>query len=250
MSVVPYVNRRSPLLTAQAIDLWSWCLQRKITVAAQYIPGPENITADYLSRHLRDRTDWVLEPTIFNCVNTQLGPLQVDLFATRFSKQLPRFFSWRPDPDAEATDAFSQSWTSIQGFAHPPWCLISLVLRKVQADQATVVLITPLWHTQSWFPVLMNLLVEYPLLLPKMEEVIRPSPNCDCPIQGLPPQLVAWRVSGRDSEQKRFQTRLSNSSCPPGETKPIQTTTQCGKLGSPGVQQEVFIPFRQVYPMF
>ena len=29
-----------------------------------------------------------------------------------------------------------------------------------------------------------------------------------------------------------------------------KTTTQCGKLGSPGVQQEVFIPFRQVYPMF
>ena len=129
MSVVTYVNRmggtRSPLLTAQAIDLWSWCLQRKITVAAQYIPGPENVTADYLSRHLRDRTDWVLEPTIFNCINSQLGPLQVDLFATRFSKQLPRFFSWRPDPEAEATDAFAQSWTNIQGFAHPPWCLIS-----------------------------------------------------------------------------------------------------------------------------
>ena len=60
MSVVTYVNQmggtRSPLLTAQAIDLWSWCLQRKITVAAQYIPGPENVMADYLSRHLRDRT--------------------------------------------------------------------------------------------------------------------------------------------------------------------------------------------------
>ena len=50
-----------PLLTAQEIDLWSWCLQRKITVVAQYIPGPENVTADYLSRHLRDRMDWVLE---------------------------------------------------------------------------------------------------------------------------------------------------------------------------------------------
>ena len=35
-----------------------------------------------------------------------------------------------------------------------------------------------------------------------------------------------------------------------GETKPIQTTTQWGKLGSPGVRQEVFISFRQVYPMF
>ena len=31
--------------------------------------------------------------------------------------------------------------------------------------------------------------------------------------------------------------------------KKIQTTTQCGKLGGPGVQQEVFIVFRQLYPM-
>ena len=117
----PNWGERSPLLTAQAIGLWSWCLQRKITVAAQYIPRLESVTADYLSRHLRDRT----EPTIFNCVNSQLGPLQEDLFATRFSKQPPRFFSWQLDPEAEATDAFAQSWTNIQGFAHPPWCLIS-----------------------------------------------------------------------------------------------------------------------------
>ena len=135
----------------------------------------------------------------------------------------------------------------IQGFAHRPWCLISRVLWKVQADQASGAHHPIMAHT---VPVVMSLLVDYPLLLPKMEGVIRPSPNCDCPIQGLPPQLVAWRVSGRDSEQKRFQTRLSNSSCPPGGTKPIQTTTQCGRLGNPGVQQEVFIPFRQVYPMF
>ena len=88
MSLVTCVNRidKFPLLTAQAIDLWSWCLQRKITVAAQYIPGPENVTAVYLSQHQRDRTDWMLEPSIFNCVDSQLGPLQVGLFATRFSK--------------------------------------------------------------------------------------------------------------------------------------------------------------------
>ena len=102
MSEVTYVNRmggtKSPLLTAQAIDLWSWCLQRKITVAAQYIPGPENVTADYLSRHLRDRTDWVLEPTIFNCVNSQWGPLH--LFATRFSKQLPHFLQLATGPQS------------------------------------------------------------------------------------------------------------------------------------------------------
>lgn len=34
-----------------------------------------------------------------------MGPLEVDLFASHLSRQLPRFYSWRPDPEAEATDA-------------------------------------------------------------------------------------------------------------------------------------------------
>ena len=37
-----------------------------------------------------------------------VGPLEVDLFASRLSNQLPRFFSWRPYLLVEATDAFSQ----------------------------------------------------------------------------------------------------------------------------------------------
>ena len=41
------------------------------------------------------------------------------------SAQLRRFFSWKADPEAEATDAFSQNWSTIRGFAHPPWCLIA-----------------------------------------------------------------------------------------------------------------------------
>ena len=59
----------------------------------------------FLSRHLRDRTDWVLNANIFRAINLTWGPLQVDLFATQFSAQLRRFFSWRVDPEVGATDA-------------------------------------------------------------------------------------------------------------------------------------------------
>ena len=170
ISVVAHVNKmggtKSTLLTSQVKDLWAWCLQREITVTAQYLPGLENVTADYLSRHLSDRTDWMLDPSVFQCLNEVWGPMQVDLFATRFTTQLHRFYSWRPDPEAEATDALVQNWSSITGYAHPPWCLISLVYLKVRLDKATIVLITPLWHTQAWFPTLLDLLVDYPILLP------------------------------------------------------------------------------------
>jgi hypothetical protein len=47
-------------------------------------------------------------------------PLEVDLFASRLTSQCRRYFSWRPDPFAEATDAFLQDWTVLKGFANPP----------------------------------------------------------------------------------------------------------------------------------
>lgn len=70
---------------------------------------------------MRDRTDWKLCPEVFQMINSQLGPLQVDLFASRLSNQLPQYVSWRPDPGAMACDAFSLDWSQVKGYANPPW---------------------------------------------------------------------------------------------------------------------------------
>ena len=252
-SVVAHINKmggtRSPRLTAQVKELWSWCLQRQISVQAQHLPGVENVMADYLSRHLMDRTDWVLDPNIFSCLNDQLGPLDVDLFATRFSNQLPRFFSWRPDPEAEATDAFTQDWSNILGFAHPPWCLIPRVLRKVRSEETSLVLVAPLWESQAWFPDLVEMLMEIPIELPSTAEVITPSPNCDCPVRDAPLRLVACKVSGKDSDLLEFRRKQSSSSWPHGGTRPTQTMIQCGKYGNLGAQGKEYIPLRQIFPV-
>jgi len=62
-------------------------------------------------------------------------PLEVDLFASRPTHQLPHFFSWRLIyPAAEATDAFTQNGTQLGGFVNPPWCLILPTLAKIQRE--------------------------------------------------------------------------------------------------------------------
>lgn len=253
MSVVAHINKmggtRSQRLVEVTKRMFAWCLQRRIRLQAQHLPGKANITADFLSRHLRDRTDWVLSANIFRAINLTWGPLQVDLFATRFSAQLRRFFSWRADPEAEATDAFSQNWSSIRGFAHPPWCLIARVLMKVQREEATIILVTPLWRTQPWFPSLLSMLADLPILLPDIPDLIIPSPNCDCPVLETQPQLVAWKVSGITSVQRRFQTMLLNSSCLPGEAKQSLTITLPGGNGKDGASREVCIPLQQMCPL-
>ena len=53
-----------------------------------------------------------------------------------------------------------QNWTSVRGFSNPPWCLIHHCLTKLKKQTAQMVLITPLWKTQPWYPILLELLEE------------------------------------------------------------------------------------------
>ena len=103
-------------------SLWLWALERDIVITAQHILGVSNTVADLESRLERDRSDWMLAHEVFQTINQIFGPLEVDLFASRLTHQLPRFFSWRIDPLAEAMDAFQQDWKRMKGYANPPWC--------------------------------------------------------------------------------------------------------------------------------
>ena len=68
---------------------------------------------------MKDRSDKLDRETFLKIIK-RYGPREVDLFASRLTHQCPRYFSWRPDPFAEATDAFLQGWTRLKGFANPP----------------------------------------------------------------------------------------------------------------------------------
>ena len=60
------------------------------------------------SRALFDRTDWMIQPSVFRNIDRRTGQLEVDLFASRLTHLPPQFFSLKPDPIAIATDAFLQ----------------------------------------------------------------------------------------------------------------------------------------------
>ena len=165
--VVSHINCKggttSPQLCKLAITMWSWCISQNITLTAEHLPGHLNVTADQESWVVRDRCNWMLNPHVFQKIQENMGPLEVDLFASHLTRQLPYFYSWRADPEAAATDAFMQDWSHLRGFTNPPWCLISR-LSKVKAEGTQIVLVTPLWTTQPWFPVVLELLEDYPRL--------------------------------------------------------------------------------------
>lgn len=250
-TAVAYINNMggtvSPQLTNLSKALWMWALSKDIVLSAEYIPGETNCVADAESRTMRDRADWKLHSQIFNAINQELGPLEVDLFASRLSTQLPRFFSWRPDPLAEATDAFSQQWEQFRGYANPPWCLIGKVLSQVKNQQAQVVLVAPVWKGQPWYPVLLGLLHNYPRQLPRSLDLFQWTSNRDQ--MDLLPQLAVWPISGKSLDVETFQSQLKNSSSHPGEARHPKLTTPILKNGLAGVLNGVAIPFQDPFLM-
>ena len=140
------------------------------------------------------------------------------MFASHLTHQLPRFFSWRPDPEAEAVDAFTQDWSEIRGYANPPWCLIPRCLTHIKRQQARVLLIAPLWRTQPWFPVFLEMLEDYPRILPERPDLTL-QPTGQEFIMNQVPTLVAWPICGIPSSQDAFWNQHRSSYCHPGDPR-------------------------------
>ena len=214
-TAVFYVNRmggtRSPVLSNLAIQLWQWCLERNLSITAEHLPGVDNVVADEESRVIQSTAEWQLHRPIFQQILECLGNCNIDLFATRLNAQLKQFVSWRPDPDSMGADALQLPWNTWEGYAFPPFCLIGKCVKKVREDRASLILIAPVWRSQPWFPALLELLVDFPLILPRLPMLLSDPLGKPHPLMATGQlQLAAWKLSGIDNRQRAFQAKLRN----------------------------------------
>ena len=206
---------RSLLCNQITRELWLWCAQHGIWLSAMHIPGKQNVLADKESREKRSDSEWNLNPLLFECL---WGTLSVDLFASRLNYQLTPFVSWRHDLEAIAVDAFFRNWKGQYFYAFPPFSLINGVLQKVEQDQSQGILIVPMWTTQVWFPRLLRLLTDHPLVLPKGPRTLTLPFNQE-KVHPLQKTLIllACKLSGNLSHQEAFRKKLLKSYYNPGE---------------------------------
>ena len=68
---------------------------------------------------------------------------RIDLFASRLNHQCPVYVACRPDPEAMSINAFTLSWSGIQFYAFPPFCIIPSMLQKMTKDKAQGVVVVP-----------------------------------------------------------------------------------------------------------
>ena len=185
----------------------------------------------------------MINRSIFHRIMTVMGSLEVDLFASHLTSQLARFYSCRPDPEAEATDTFMQDWSACRGFANPPWCLIPRCLTKVKVQAARLVLITPLWKTQLWYPIVLELLEDYTRKIPQQQDLLSMPMGQEFLMQHGVRQLVAWPVSGNPIHHEDFLTRLQTPCLHHGGTKQTPTTVPPMLNGLADVSNRIEISF-------
>lgn len=110
-SAIAYINHKggthSKVLSDLALEIWEWRLTCRITIHAEHILGVYNTVADAESRKRFEPSDWKLHEGVFDQLQKVWGPYNVDLFAARHNRQLPHYFSFRPDPEVEAVDALA-----------------------------------------------------------------------------------------------------------------------------------------------
>ena len=211
-TTVAYINRqggtRSPNLCLKTWFFLLWCREHDIQVRASHIAGVENTLADALSRGRVSQGEWELAPQWAIFLFKRLGRPLVDLFATAENAKLPTFCSRGFDPRAWAIDALSFSWDGLDSYAFPPFSIIHRVLLKIRASKVRVLLIAPLWPRRPWFPLLLHLLVELPVVLPVRTDLISQDKGRVLHPRAQDLHLTAWKLSGIPSEHRDFLRTL------------------------------------------
>lgn len=244
-----YVNAmggiKSPECNDISKEIWHWCQERNIWITAEYIPGSENV-ADFESRNYKENTEWKLDSSIVSKIFDIWGTPEIDMFASRLNNQLARFVSWHPDPEAEIINAFSCDWSQYYFYAFPCFSLIPRCLAKLQHDRGNCILIAPVWTTQSWFPMLMEMMTDTPILLPKRENLLTlPGTQRIHPLhQKL--TLMACRISGKPLEVERFLNAQQTSSWPLGDLGLKSNTQPTLRNGFSTVIKGKLINFKQM----
>ena len=208
---VTYINKmggKIENLNDLTKNIWIWCMNKNIWLSASHIAGVDNIEADFLSRDKHSDMEWMLNKEVFDKIQGIYGVCDIDLFASKHNKQLPRYSSYMPDKHAHVIDAFSVNWSHMKLYIFCPFSVMTQVLAKIERDKSEAVLIAPIWATQTWFPKLLHLICQVSYILPKRTDllILPHNPTMRHPLEKM--RLGVFRLSGNQLKVQTYQKTL------------------------------------------
>ena len=174
---VAYVNNVGGIVSISCNQLgreiWEICISSKVWLTAVHVPGKP----------------------------------EIDLFASCLNYEMTKYVSWHSDENAVAIDAFIMSSINLNFYAFLPCSLIGAVLAKIRQEQCSGIMVIPWWKTQVWFPMMVKLLVNFPVLLPPNILTLPWKKSVQHPLYPKM-KLLAVQLSGRHSETQVFHQKL------------------------------------------
>ena len=246
MSVCQYLNKqggtKSPSLCIRTWKAYQVLEELGSTAEASHISGVLNTHADFLSRQVQE-SEWGLNPKIVKLIFQRWGSPIIDLFASERNYQLQTFCCWKPSPSALQRDAFTLNWDHLQAYAFPPVFLIPKLIQKLDRSiNCSIILIAPRWARRPWFNLILDRLIEVPLLLPVRSDLLKqPVGQYYHPNPGLY-KLTAWHLSSNEAQIMSFQNRLRHYAKPQSDQALGRTMTQSSPDTTIGVLNGVSIP--------
>lgn len=202
-TAVCYINKiggtHSKELCKLALALCNYMRSNNITFTARHIAGKDNTLADDFSRQRDNRHDYYFNQVTFNTLTSHIPfDLEVDVFASKFTKKLDNYISLFPDPSAYKVDAFSLNWFDNM-YLFPPINLIPKVVSKITTEHVSnCLLITPAWRSLISLPTILSLLISEPIFIPS-HFLLGKLPTRH------PFNLIAWPLSTDGALIERFQ---------------------------------------------
>ncbi len=235
---------KNHLLTKISKRIWKFLLDREISLTAGWIPSKLNWRADRESRRPPNSSDWLLHPPVFSALSERWGLTTLDCFASRAMKQLPDYLSLQADPESKGSNALFHPWNKEFAYLFPPFCLLGRCLKKIQKEKVEqALLIAPLWSNQPWFPSLLGLCIDPPVLLPNIRNLLTNTEGENHPlVSNRSLKLGAFLVSGNLSKIREFQTELPLCSWDLNEVQQLTSIGAPGTSGVLGVVKERLIP--------
>ena len=157
------IGSMNPVLQYFAEAIFELCFINKIDLFVDWIPRSQNVDADLVSR-LADRVDiddWQISKEFFSIIDGRWGPITIDLFANYYNTKCERFYSLFYSPYSHGVDAFRYDWEGENALLVPPIPLITRALTHARLCKCKCILITPLWTSATFWPVLTGEYMKY-----------------------------------------------------------------------------------------